>query len=717
MKKISRNLLSAEEFVLYHKEICKENRLALRLLAVTGLPLSIANVFAQLIISGSSPLDFRNYGLLIYFFILFLVERFLLPQQYQYSTAIIYFAEAPVMILSILLGTIWDPGHQATTILIFLLAMPVFILDRPIRLMSITGGWALLFLALCYQVKLPALCTTDTIHIAEFYFTSIALTYIVQRVRLDSLRNLERTRYHLEHDELTDTRNKRSLSVNTDQYLEKPLFILLADLDQLDLYNDFYGHETGDDILIFFTHLLKETFGSENTYRYGGDEILCVAPFETAGEYKIQLASIRSSLEDNHFGDYNLTLTCAFGYVTGTPHSAKEFQEMIQLADIYTHRAKRKGKNQTVGSPYDSEHLRAGIVESNLTTHAKEYELNQLTGLPMISYFFLRSDELLSNIVIMSRRPVVGFFNILKCKAYNDEFGYEQGDALIRFAAEQLLYHFQNRQVCYISGGQFGILCYLDEVDEAMREINSQFLHFHPGYPIHCIAGFAEYTGDEKAISLMDRARQAHDSIYGHPEAIYRLYDAKLDESLRFNQYLINHLDDAIENDYLKVYYQPIMRSATGKVCNEEALSRWIDPQYGFLSPAQFIPVLEENRLLYKLNLHVVQQVLKDLSLKKSLGMPVVPISVNLSRYDFDQCDMVEKICELTDASGFSREMIKIEITESAFVKDQELLKREVSRFRENGFEVWMDDFGSEYSTLNLLQEMDFDLITHTSHI
>ncbi len=175
--------------------------------------------------------------------------------------------------------------------------------------------------------------------------------------------------------------------------------------------------------------------------------------------------------------------------------------------------------------------------------------------------------------------------------------------------------------------------------------------------------------------------------------------------------YITTHVDEAIEKGWLQVYYQPIARAVTGHVCNEEALSRWNDPNYGFLMPDRFIHTLEDSGLLYKVNLFVVSQVLRDFRRRQELGVPIVPVSVNLSRRDFEKHDMVREITEMVDASGYPRGMLKIEITESAFMKNQELLKREVARFRKNGFEVWMDDFGSEYSTLNLLQELDFDLI------
>ena len=127
--------------------------------------------------------------------------------------------------------------------------------------------------------------------------------------------------------------------------------------------------------------------------------------------------------------------------------------------------------------------------------------------------------------------------------------------------------------------------------------------------------------------------------------------------------------------------------------------------------PVRFIPPLEEKGLMYKLNLAVVDRVLKDCRKRDETGIPVVPVSVNLSRNDVLQCDMVEEISRRVAEAGYTPDILRIEITESAFVANQEILGNEVKRFREKGFKVWMDDFGSEYSTLNLLEELDFNLI------
>ena len=700
-----------EEWIRYKQEINKENRIAIHLLALAGLPLSLLNAAAQLATSGVGPALICSLFMALYFLVFLLAEHFWLPQDYPHATGLLYALESPVMVMALLLGTALDPGRQAITVLLFMIALPVFIMDRPLRLILFSSVWVAAFLPLCFLFKDRSVWATDVVHIMEFYVTTMALVNVIMRVRIESLRHLLREEYHLEHEQRTGCLNRYALASRAAAYAGRRVTVLLADMDRFMLYNDFYGHEAGQKIMDFFTATLMNSFGPENTYHYNGDEFLCVAADGGPDACQEKIAQCREALNEFTLEGKKLPLTCAFGYAVGTPATTKEFHEMLQLADINAHKAKRAGPGGFLGDEFSPDTLRAGIAQSNLTTHAQASEIDQLTGLPGMSYFVSRSDALLGKVVDFTRHPVVGCFQLLHMRAFNDAFGYTQGDALIAETARLLQRYFTNRYICHITAAQFGILCYENEVEDALNKVNEALHAYKPGFPVTGKAGFARCTEGESVISLLDRARVAQKTLLNDKETVFCYYDQKIDAEMRFNKYIISHVDEAIEKGYLQVYYQPIARTVTGHICNEEALSRWNDPQYGFLTPDRFIHTLEDNGLLYKVNLFVVSRVLRDFKRRQELGVPIVPVSVNLSRRDFEACDMVREITDRVDASGFSRGLLKIEITESAFIKNQELLKREVARFRKNGFEVWMDDFGSEYSTLNLLQELDFDLI------
>jgi len=176
-------------------------------------------------------------------------------------------------------------------------------------------------------------------------------------------------------------------------------------------------------------------------------------------------------------------------------------------------------------------------------------------------------------------------------------------------------------------------------------------------------------------------------------------------------QYILDNFEQALQERWVTVYYQPIIRAVNGCVCDEEALARWIDPVLGFLSPADFIPVLEESKLIYKLDLYMLDRVLEKMKFMAKNGYYMVSQSINLSRSDFDMCDMVEEVVKRVDKSGIPRNKINIEITESILVNDFKFMLAQIERFKSLGFSVWMDDFGSGYSSLNTLNRIPFDLI------
>ncbi len=187
--------------------------------------------------------------------------------------------------------------------------------------------------------------------------------------------------------------------------------------------------------------------------------------------------------------------------------------------------------------------------------------------------------------------------------------------------------------------------------------------------------------------------------------------DAKSQESRLITEYVVKNIDAAIENGWVKVYYQPVIRALTGQLCGAESLARWIDPEVGFLTPDKFIGALESCRQIHKLDCFIIQQVCSNISDRIHNGLDAVPVSVNLSRLDLEATDMLKVIEDAVDKYDIPRDYIHIEITESMIVSDAALMSRTIDSFRASGYEVWMDDFGSGYSSLTLLKDYQFDTL------
>ena len=341
-----------------------------------------------------------------------------------------------------------------------------------------------------------------------------------------------------------------------------------------------------------------------------------------------------------------------------------------------------------------------------------------LTGASNIYSFLSYSGDYLRRYRAGSKTPCIICIDVMNMKRYNSTFGYQKGSELLVRIADVLRDRFEGEPVARFSEDHFVILTTMEERDMKLMQIHAAERSLdEPIMNIHLATGTYQITGDEEIGIACDRAQLACDVVKRekerHPSRGFSdgIYDTALAEAQEKQEYVLSHIDEAIEKGWLTVYFQPIVRSVSGELCNEEALARWIDPKYGFLFPADFISPLEERGFNYKVDLYIVKLVLDILKQKKEDGLPLLPISVNHSRTDFVKADMVNEISKLCDHAGIDHRLINIEITESSLAYQEEILKGEIKRFHENGFKVWMDDFGSGYSTLNVLKEYDFDLL------
>ena len=337
---------------------------------------------------------------------------------------------------------------------------------------------------------------------------------------------------------------------------------------------------------------------------------------------------------------------------------------------------------------------------------------DSLTGLPNMTYFFSLAEEGKTAIKKNGGKAALLYMDLDGMKSYNDNYGFAEGDKLLKEFAKILDNTFGNENCCHISADHFAVLCEEDGLEDVLRRVFAESEKVNGGNSLQVRVGI--YPDDIEEVpmsSACDRAKMACDIIPNSASSSFRMYSRELGLEIKKRQYILSHIDRAISEKWIQVYYQPIVRAVSGKVCNEEALARWIDPEKGFLSPADFIPTLENEGLIYKVDLFVLDQVLEKIRTLEKAGLHIVPQSINLSRSDFDACDMVEEIRKRVDASGISHDRLTIEITESIIGSDFEFIRTQVERFRRLGFPVWMDDFGSGYSSLDVLQSIRFDLI------
>ena len=337
---------------------------------------------------------------------------------------------------------------------------------------------------------------------------------------------------------------------------------------------------------------------------------------------------------------------------------------------------------------------------------------DHLTGLPTMTLFFEMAEKGCLDLLKDGKTPAVLFLDLSGMKTFNRKYGFVEGDnvliALAKLIEEVYGKGFSSRFV----QDHFVVFCEESDIKAKTKTLFDKWSKLYPKANLPIRAGVYIIESENfNIVSACDNAKVASDLCRNTYVSNINYFDKKIQEDMDKRDYIISNIDTAISEKWIKVYYQPIVRTITGKVCNEEALSRWFDPQKGVLSPADFIEILEDAHLIYKLDLYVVDEIIAKIKSFQNEGLTVVPQSVNLSRSDFEECDIVEEIRKKMDAAEIGYNMLNIEITESIIAKDFDFMKTQIERFRSLGFQVWMDDFGSGYSSLDLLQELTFDLI------
>ncbi|MBQ9383732.1 MAG: GGDEF and EAL domain-containing protein [Ruminiclostridium sp.] len=339
---------------------------------------------------------------------------------------------------------------------------------------------------------------------------------------------------------------------------------------------------------------------------------------------------------------------------------------------------------------------------------------DRLTGLYNMSSFYQKVQELISD---ESQRSANKFtfvhLDIANFKIFNERYGFQRGDDLLCRIAYTIRSIFGDISIAArFSNDHFVICTVAQNVTDLVEKLHNTILSIIDGTRVEIRAGIYELEDSCKEVGLAcDHARLACNTIKHRYDIIYCTYDVKLYEKLRKQQYVVDYVDDAVEKEYIKVFYQPVIRVKTGEICGYEALARWIDPKVGFLSPADFIETLEKFHLIHKIDAFIVKKVCEDYCALRDMGEPLVPVSINLSRLDFELCNIVEIVENYRRLYGVPREMLDIEVTESALNEHSDHLKNECRKFRDLGYQIWIDDFGSGYSSLNTLMEYDFDVL------
>lgn len=344
---------------------------------------------------------------------------------------------------------------------------------------------------------------------------------------------------------------------------------------------------------------------------------------------------------------------------------------------------------------------------------------DHVTGYGNANAFNRDAKEILSKRI--ARKFAIVHFDIDKFKYINDMYGFNAGDQTLKTIAE-ILEHELIKGVethARLSNDFFAVLLsYIEReglvarFDKILNEIETMHETGKSRFAVSINAGLYEITDQDIDISLMlDRANIAHKSVKSNRLSKFAFYQDNMRDDIMREKEIENEMHEALTSGQFEVYYQPKYFVNTSTLGGAEALIRWNHPEKGLIPPNHFIPLFEKNGFVVQLDLFVFKQVCIHVSEWLKKGYKLVPISVNLSRVHFYEPDFMKAFREIIEEYRVPSQYIEFEVTESAALENTEKLLSVLNEIHSLGCSVSMDDFGSGYSSLNMLKQIPVDVL------
>ncbi len=307
------------------------------------------------------------------------------------------------------------------------------------------------------------------------------------------------------------------------------------------------------------------------------------------------------------------------------------------------------------------------------------------------------------------------FFDINAFKAVNELVGYKKGDALLVHIANLLksgrlpIVH-----ACRVSADKFA--CLVDTTHTDAKTVAEELVAAIQAYPlplslsIH-VGIYPVPQTETSGEAMLDRAMLAQSTIKGSYTRTVCVYDDAMRHAMLSEQEITSEMELALAQGQFVLFYQPQYNHSTGMLVGAEALVRWHHPTKGMISPAQFIPLFERNGFITKLDLYVFEQAAAFQRACIDAELAVVPVSINFSKLDIFSEDFVPTLERIRTRYGIDAKLLRIEITESVLIGNNTAIGDILARLHACGYVIEMDDFGSGYSSLNVLKDLDFDVI------
>lgn len=340
---------------------------------------------------------------------------------------------------------------------------------------------------------------------------------------------------------------------------------------------------------------------------------------------------------------------------------------------------------------------------------------DNLTGLYTKETFHARAKDLLNK--NSNKGYDVVCMDIENFKLVNDMYGELEGDRLLCFVAECFKKIIQPKKgyAGRLGSDVFvGILpCIGQDYKVEMVNVVNEALATYP-LNMKIVVKFGIYHPDRLPLTIRamcDRAKLAVESIKGKYDVLCAFYNEEIGSQIHEEQQIAAEMKRALEKKQFHIYFQPKYNLHNEKIAGAEALVRWIHPQKGLMPPARFIPLFEKNGFITDLDRYVWDSTCKKIREWHDKGYKTVPISVNVSRTDIYNPALADILMQTVSKHGLTPEELHLEITETSYTENPKQIIHAVEHLKSIGFIIEMDDFGSGYSSLNMLNELPIDIL------
>ena len=364
---------------------------------------------------------------------------------------------------------------------------------------------------------------------------------------------------------------------------------------------------------------------------------------------------------------------------------------------------------------FQPEIIRFRVLNTIKRSMAHSLEHDGLTGLYTIQKFSQCVKRNLEN--NQDTKFTFIRLDIERFKMINNFYGVEAGDRLLVYISGLIETYWQDVENCVfgrIDGDVFGICFPKDEkkLNGFILYIKRELKKYKAAYYLETAMGIYDILDNNLDVrNIIARATLAAKQCKGQ----YMIHEARYTEELRAKiireQNIINEMEHALETGEFVVYFQPKYELDHCRPSGAEALVRWKKPSGEIVLPNEFIPIFERNGFITKLDYYVWEKVCQFIDSELSQGRNPAPISVNVSRVNLYNPDFMDSLIDLIHRYHIPPHYLNLELTESVFSEDAELIQRAVNYLHDAGFTILMDDFGSGYSSLNILKDVDLDVL------